>query len=63
MKNDSDAFMKFANYYGIFSEPENDQKHKMEMTAPVLLTNQTMSFTLSKNFTLENAPKPTNRKI
>jgi hypothetical protein len=39
MKNDSEAFLALADYYGIFSEPENDQKLKMEMTAPVLLTN------------------------
>jgi hypothetical protein len=39
MKNDTEAFMSLANYYGIFSEPENEQKLKMEMTAPVLLTN------------------------
>ena len=35
----------------------------MEMTAPVLMTNKTMAFTLSKNFTLENAPQPTNKNI
>jgi hypothetical protein len=35
----------------------------MEMTAPVLSGNGAMSFTLPSNYTMENAPRPTNNEI
>ncbi len=61
------AFGFLASYIGVFESPANDQHRRLDMTVPVLVTNnpslanRTMEFVLPVKY--QDAPKPGNNSI
>ena len=73
--DDGQGFRTLAKYLGVMGEPQNESRtkismttpvitgEKIPMTTPVLSDKKRMAFHFPSEYTLENAPKPLDKRI